>query len=161
MGCLCLCPECWIAAQMLWLRTQPCKDLIQGVRGSQGHRHRFRYWRNVHSPAVFWLSSLLCARHCAGDGDGQSTLPVLAGLVACQLPWLILSDCLFHIWIFSKQFQVCFCLMWATASCCCCLVASSCLTLCKPMDHSTPVSSVLHYLPEFAQIHVRRISDAI
>ena len=29
------------------------------------------------------------------------------------------------------------------------------------MDHSIPVSSVLHYLPEFAQIHSHWISDAI
>ena len=29
-----------------------------------------------------------------------------------------------------------------------------CLTLCDPMDCSMPASSVLHYLPEFAQIHV-------
>ena len=32
-----------------------------------------------------------------------------------------------------------------------CLVAKSCLTLCNPMNCSTPGSSVLHYLPEFAQ----------
>ena len=30
-----------------------------------------------------------------------------------------------------------------------------------PMDHSTPGSPVLHYLPEFAQIHVHWVSDAI
>ena len=30
----------------------------------------------------------------------------------------------------------------------------SCLTLCNPIDCSTPGYSVLHYLPEFAQIHV-------
>ena len=29
------------------------------------------------------------------------------------------------------------------------------------MDHSTPGSPVLHYLPEFAQIHVHWVSDAI
>ena len=29
-----------------------------------------------------------------------------------------------------------------------------CLTVCNPMDCSTPGSTVLHYLPEFAQIHV-------
>ena len=29
-----------------------------------------------------------------------------------------------------------------------------CLTLCDPMDHNTPGFPVLHYLPEFAQIHV-------
>ena len=40
--------------------------------------------------------------------------------------------------------------------CWCCSVAKSCLTLCDLMD-----SSVLHDLPEFAQIHVHRVSDAI
>ena len=32
--------------------------------------------------------------------------------------------------------------------------SKSCLTLCDPMDCSTPGSSVLHYLLEFGQIHV-------
>ena len=34
-------------------------------------------------------------------------------------------------------------------------------TLCYPMDCSMPGSPVLHYLLEFAQIHVRCVSDAI
>ena len=33
-------------------------------------------------------------------------------------------------------------------------VSQSCLTLCDPMNCSMPVFPVLHYLPEFAQIHV-------
>ena len=37
---------------------------------------------------------------------------------------------------------------------CCCSVAKSCSSLCHPMDCSTPGSSVLHSLPEFAQTHV-------
>ena len=36
-----------------------------------------------------------------------------------------------------------------------------CLTLCDPRDCSTPGSPVLQYLPEFAQIHVHQVSDAI
>ena len=36
---------------------------------------------------------------------------------------------------------------------CCCSVAQACPTLCDPTDCSTPGSPV-HYLPEFAQIHV-------
>ena len=43
----------------------------------------------------------------------------------------------------------------------CCSVAQSCLTLCDPMDCSTPGLPVLHYLPESAQTHVHGISDAI
>ena len=33
--------------------------------------------------------------------------------------------------------------------------------LCDPMDCSTPGTSVLHYYPEFAQIHAHWVSDAI
>ena len=40
-------------------------------------------------------------------------------------------------------------------------VAQSCLTLSDPMNHSTPGFPVHHQLPEFTQIHVHRVSDAI
>ena len=40
-------------------------------------------------------------------------------------------------------------------------VAQSCLTLCNPMNHSTPGLSVHHQLPEFTQTHVHRVGDAI
>ena len=41
------------------------------------------------------------------------------------------------------------------------LVPQLCLTLCDPMDCSPPGSSVLHHLPEFAQIYVHWVHDAI
>ena len=40
-------------------------------------------------------------------------------------------------------------------------VAQSCLTLCDPMNHSTPGLPVHHQLPEFTQTHVHQVSDAI
>ena len=43
----------------------------------------------------------------------------------------------------------------------CCSVARSCLTLCDPMDCSTPGFLVLQSLPEFAQMHVHGVSDSI
>ena len=43
----------------------------------------------------------------------------------------------------------------------CCSVAKLCLILCNPKDCSTPGSSVLCYLPEFAHIHVHWVGDAI
>ena len=43
----------------------------------------------------------------------------------------------------------------------CCSVAESRPTLCNLEDCSTPGSSVLHYPPEFAQIHVHWVSDTI
>ena len=42
-----------------------------------------------------------------------------------------------------------------------CSVAQSCLTLCDPMNRSTPGLPVHHQLPEFTQTHVYRVGDAI
>ena len=44
---------------------------------------------------------------------------------------------------------------------CYCSVGQSCLTLCYPMDCSTPGFPVLHHLPELAQTHVHWVDDAI
>ena len=43
----------------------------------------------------------------------------------------------------------------------CCSVGQLCLTLCNPMDCSTPGLPVPHHLPEFAQVHVHYTDDAI
>ena len=40
-------------------------------------------------------------------------------------------------------------------------IAQSCLTLCNPMNHSTPGVPVHHQLPEFTQTHVHQVGDAI
>ena len=40
-------------------------------------------------------------------------------------------------------------------------VAESCLTLCDPMNRSTPGFPVHHQLPEFTQPNAHRVSDAI
>ena len=71
----------------------------------------------------------------------------------------LLKDCPFPIeqfWhLHRKSFDhVCMTL-------CCCSVTKPCLTLCNPMDCSTPGFPVLHYLPELAQIHVHWVCDAI
>ena len=43
----------------------------------------------------------------------------------------------------------------------CCSIAKSCPTLCDPMDCSMPGFPIPHHLPEFAQVHVHWIGDAI
>ena len=40
-------------------------------------------------------------------------------------------------------------------------VTQSCLTLCDPMDCSTPGPPVHHQRPEFAQIHVHQVSESV
>ena len=42
-----------------------------------------------------------------------------------------------------------------------CSVTQSCPTFCNPMDCSSSCLPVLHYPPEFAEIHVHWVSDAI
>ena len=44
---------------------------------------------------------------------------------------------------------------------CCRVVTQSCLTLCDPMDCSTPGLPVHHLLLEFTQTHFHRVGDAI
>ena len=43
----------------------------------------------------------------------------------------------------------------------CCSDSKLCLTLCNPVSCIMPGFSVLHYLPEFAQMNVHWVSDAI
>ena len=43
----------------------------------------------------------------------------------------------------------------------CCSATQSCLTLCNPVDCSTPSLSVPHHLLKFAQVHVHCIIDTI
>ena len=40
-------------------------------------------------------------------------------------------------------------------------LGQSCLTLCDPMNRSTPGLPVHHQLPEFTQTHVHRVGDSI
>ena len=71
------------------------------------------------------------------------------------LKYLILSLCLVNIYFYSSlNLEIVFIR-------CCCSVAKSCLTLCEPMDCSTPGFPVLDYLLEFAQTHVYWVGDTI
>ena len=63
--------------------------------------------------------------------------------------------CLYNIW---KTFYIFNLFLWV---CCCCSVAQFCLTLCNPMNCSTPGFPVHHQLPDLAQTHVYRVSDVI
>ena len=51
-------------------------------------------------------------------------------------------------------------MLWSKQGCCC-SVAKPCMTICDPMNCSTPGFPVLHYLQEFAQIHDHWVAAAI
>ena len=44
---------------------------------------------------------------------------------------------------------------------CSCLVTKSCPAFCDPLYYNTPGFIILHYLPEFAQIHVHWVNNVI
>ena len=83
-------------------------------------------------------------------------------LEPCHLP----SGLLFPVWqshlsnfLFPKNFLL---TVPSLVLChCCCSVTKLCLTLCDPMNCCLPASSVLHYFPEFAHIHVHWVGDDI
>ena len=62
-----------------------------------------------------------------------------------------------HIVVQQKLTQYCKTIISQSLS----SIAQSCLALCDPMDCSTPGFPVHHQLPELAQTHVHRVSDAI
>ena len=88
----------------------------------------------------------------------NSNINILVYLLYCiSIPLLTLYPSI-NLPHFSMHFKVNCTRQYC---CCCCSVTKSGPTLCNPMDCSTPGSPVLHCLPEFAQIHVRWVSDVI
>ena len=77
------------------------------------------------------------------------------GFMICSIQ-LIKKRYLYSFFCSSSPFTfMSFCYCW------CCSVAQLCPTLCNPMDCSTPGLPVPHHLPEFVQVHVHCISDAV
>ena len=64
----------------------------------------------------------------------------------------------FSVLILSGLSAQMFASLFPSSSCCC---SGAKLTLWDPMDCSMPGFSVLHYLLQFAQTHVRWVNDAI
>ena len=82
----------------------------------------------------------------------------LKHLLFCKATWTLqkpsVADEVNYPFLSSTSLLLC-------SSSCCCSVAKSCLILWDPMDCSMPGLPVLHYLPEFAQVHIHWVGDAI
>ena len=76
---------------------------------------------------------------------GAAAIPLLTMLYIGKSPWLWIR---YLVWMPAKPFQFS-------------SVTQPCLTLCNPMNHSTPGLPVHHQLPESTQTHVHRVDDAI
>ena len=137
-------------------------DAAEGKRGSQASAPRGT--RHSEPPLIGHRDPLL------SRGSNQTVSSVQFSSVAqsCPTIWrrldnltilnLLSCDCniSFHLFI-------CFCLLFITqiSSVQSSSVAQFCLTLCDPMNHSTPGFPVYPLLLEFTQTHIHRVSDAI
>ena len=72
--------------------------------------------------------------------------------------WMLNQPCIPEIISTWSSWMNCF---WKYLMNCCCSATQLCLTLCDPMDCSTPGLSVLCHLLKFAQVYFHCIGDAI
>ena len=111
-----------------------------------------------------------------GSWDGRSSCwPGCRALSSLPTPWHGQGTHIFHISSYGNNWCVQHFRLQSTSPCshvwlpvslhstCFVIVQSlsSVPTLCTLIDHSTPGSPVLHYLPEFVRIHVSWVGDAI
>ena len=98
---------------------------------------------------------LFCLWDFLGENTGVGCHFLLQGIFPTQglNPSLL---CFLHCWQILYPLRY-----WGSPSVQFSSVAQSCPTLCNPMDCSTPGLHVHHQLPEFTQMHVHRVGDAI
>ena len=89
---------------------------------------------------------------CLENPHGQGSLVGYSPWVTKNQTWLK--------WLTKKKKKVQV-VYWHHNSVQFCSVAKSCLTLCDPMNRSTPGLLVYHQLPKFTQTHVHWVGDAI
>ena len=92
---------------------------------------------------LFVALFILCSRCC----NFSSKFPPLYFFVVHSGEHFIHNEFIISVFMFSYLRNLLF-------ICCCCSVTKLCLTLCGPVDCSSPGSPVLHHLPEFTQTHV-------
>ena len=119
-----------------------------------------RVWRSSHG--CVWAASkedeaqpgpTLCTSFAGAMGENPESSSRQVGWNSCRLQ--LWEACQKAIGLIGSPF------LTLSNLFCCCSVATSCPTLCDSMNCSTPGSSVLHCLPELAQIHVHWVGDAI
>ena len=96
---------------------------------------------------LFSSARLILALHCflCPTNFLGNLMHQLSPYILCFQPLPLVSDLSFQYLFFFSSVQF----------------SQSCPTLCDPMNRSTPGLPVHHQLPEFTQIHIHRVSDAI
>ena len=133
LGCLPLYLHTPSPSSCARLRSVGSSQVFSGLASDSGHYTLSSLVYVVALPSLYFFKELL-----------PYSLPFQSLGVSAILPCSVL--CLLACMFSSVQFSS---------------VTQSCLTLCDPMNRSTPGLPVCHQLPEFTQTHVHRVSDAI
>ena len=118
----------------------------------------FRIWNSstgIPSPPLALFVVMLSKAHLTSHSRMSGSWNVSDHTVVIILVMKIFFVQFFCVFLPPLLNNFCFCSVQFSS------VAQSCLTLCDPMNHSTPGLPVHHQLPEFTQIHIPRVSDAI
>ena len=142
---------------------------VHGVPKSQTQLSDFHFL----SSAIYPFISLLCLTLCDPLDCGPAGSTVLGILQARIMDCVVISSSrgssrsgdrkpMFHMSpALAGRFFTNSTTWEALFYGCCCSVAQLCLTVCNPMDCSLPGFPVHDQLPELAQTHIHRVSDAI
>ena len=101
---------------------------------------------------VFGRVNLKSSHHTQIHTRVCEVLEVLTNLLMVTIPQYMQKSG--HHFVHFRLIQPCISFQFSSA-------AQSCLTLCHPMNCSTPGLPVHHQLPDLAQTHVHRVSEAI
>ena len=131
---------------------------------------------NSLQPSGLWPARLLCPWNSPGKNTRVGSHPLLQGIFSTSnQTWVSGVACRFFTIRATREVAPCLRIIflilgveWKIISLAYCMssvqfnsVTQSCLTLCNPMECSTPGFSIRHQLPELAQTHVHWVGDAI
>ena len=124
--------------------TSPCR-IDTGWPPSVRPLSRLGFRENLCRAHFFWTRTLYQKLHFQRELEKMRWLQARNFVLGVGFP--VVKCCVSLLSHHPMDCQCSFC-HWKRSDCyCCCWVVKLCLTLCDPMDCSTPDSSVLHYPP--------------
>ena len=122
-------------------------------------------WVTTYADTEIGGKKKFCGAFLAQKINFQGKFPVFFNLYfASHVTFLMFFFICIGFWKLhqlSSTSETSFNIFCSTVWCVLCSITKSCFIMCNPMDCSTPGFPVLHHLPEFAQIYVHLVSDAI
>ena len=131
---------------MIILRTVKSKCLVFCFVFNREVALYLTAWLALETQVAYLSGSILCHTSFIPSSTGGWITPMCQ--IQCLIPWKEYTGLEPECSAFENELQFS-------------SVTQSCLTLCDPMNLSTPGLPIHHQLPEFTQTHVHWVGDAI